>query len=387
MDEAPKQKTISIDGIVAELSGVLEPDSSFNIFSSIVHDFGFMPEDEAISIMQKINDCYTKQYPTEQRTKEVFDNLYVENYLFRCAIQCLQKYARNNLLLLTGETLATIENPELVQSCIQLNTLPHLIKKYIMEKTLDDYNDTSTIALRKSWKSIVAFDICDVTHQAATGDAHHTLRLWDLKTAQPIHSEKTKHSIKQICFNHDGSLVAIRNNKQIAIWEPADKTFKLRYTIQFNQEKLPLYHMCYAQETSENVLSIFHKNTATEGASLWITNPNANAFICFQKDIAPIDTQPLCIEKGNYSVHDPDSQLNPSVLQVIKKNCHPLLLCKIAAQQTKKTEELSKIFSAKSYQQLTPHDCDDVYRELKKNPCFNKNTSPATLAAFTVKIE
>jgi hypothetical protein len=381
MDEAPKQKPLSLDSIVAELIHALEPHNHFDLFANIAHDFGFMPESEAFAIIQNINISYTQKYPTEQRTKEIFNILYTENNLFRYAIKCLQKYAHNNLRLLTGETLAIIENPEADQPCTELNALPPLIKKYLMEKTLDEYNDTSTIALKKkSWHPIVAFDICEITHQAATSDTDYNFCLWDLKTTQKITKQKLQHTIKQICFNNDGSLIAARSNKQVAIWAPTnDRTLTLRYTLQLNPEKLPLYHMQYAQETAENLLSIFHRNIHTEGASTWATNQNKNQYICFQKDVAPIDSQPLDIEKGIYSARNPSSQHNQSTLYVTKKNCHSLVLCKLAARQTEKTEGILKIFSAESYKPLVLHDCNEIHKELKKNACFNKNTQPVIL--------
>lgn len=387
MDEAPKQIPISLDTITAELIHALKHHTSFNLFSHIVHDLGLMSEDEARAIIQNVNDCYIEKHSNEQHTKEIFDSLYSKNHLFRYAIQCLQKYAHNNLLMLTGETITTIENPSLDQPCPELNALPPCIKKYLMERTLDDYNDTSTIVLKKSYKSIVAFDICEVTHQAATYDDGNSFCLWNLKTAQKIDSQKPKLSIKQIAFNNDGSLLAVRSNKRVTIWEPTNTTLTLRYELQLNPEKLPLCYMQYAQSTSAHILSIFHSNIDTEGASTWIINRNKNNYMCFQKNIKPTDSQPLYIEKGIYSAHDPSYQHNQSTLYVTKKNCHALLLCKLAARQTKKTEDISKIFLAASYKPLTPCEGDEIHKELKKNPCFNKNTQPATLIEKVKKEE
>jgi len=374
-------KNHSIDEVVNAIISALGQQIFSDTFSNIAEDLGFMDKERAITITHCVNNFYTKQYPTQQCTKEIFDALYAKNSSFRAAIIFLQKkYARNNLLLLTGKTLATIEDPSADQPCTKLNTFPLPIKKYLMERTLDDYQDTTEIALisDNEGNPITAFDICAVTHQAATCDSNHSFCLWDLKTAQPIDSHNTKHSIKQICFNNDGSLIATRTNKQVEIWQPTTKTLTLCYALELNQERLPLYHLSYAQETSENLLSIFHKNTKTEGASVWLISPNTNKFVCFQKDIAPIDTQPLSIEKGNYSACDPKSQFNQSTLHVTKKNFHPLLLCKIAAQQTKKSTAVSPILLSQSYAQLTPHDCDVFYEKLKQNPCFQNNTQPIT---------
>ena len=381
MDEAPKNHSIdTMDTIATTIITALDSEFYSDALLDFANSIGFMEEQTARAITQHVNDFYTKRYPSEKRTKEIFDTLCGQSNSFKAAISLLKIYARNNLLSLAGNTLATIEDPAADQPLTTLNSFPPAIKKYLMECALDDYQDTTKIALigDDEWEPITAFDICAVTQQAATSYSNCSLCLWDLTRAKPITSQSAKHSVKQICFNNDGSLIATRSNKKVLIWQPTTARLTLCYALQLNQEKLPTYHLSYAQETSLNLLSIFHKNTKSEGASVWLTNHEENKSVCFQKNIAPVDAQPSRIKKGIYSADNPQYQVDQSILYVTKKNFHPLLLCKIAAEQTRKSTDVSPILVSQSYGQLTPHDCDVFYATLKQNPCFKNNTQPIT---------
>lgn len=382
MDE-PSKEPISIDTIVEEISCNIQPRCDYNLLSLITGTPTPWTFEEALAIITSVNTQFIKKYPDEKRTSEIFDALYKINRPFKEAIKLLQAYAQKNLDLLTGETLTTIENSDADQPISELNALPSPFKKYVMQRTLDDYNDTSEIVFAEHYNSITAFDICAVTHRAATGDYAGRFHFWDLTDAQSIHTFKDEDDIEQICFTDDGSLIAFRSNKTVKIWNPETK--QLCYTLPLHQNTLPIYHMCYAQSTQKKFLTIFSRNITIEGASTWLIHKKKNKFLCFHQDVEHTSTQPLTIEKGIYSFENPRCQFNSTKAYVTKKSSHPLLLCKLAAQQTRQTEDLTKIFSSLSHQQLTLGDSNILYNELKKNPCFSKNTQPTTIIENTKK--
>lgn len=381
MDGPPKKDPVPIATMVKEIAHTL-PRHEHNLIFTILGS-NILTHENALAIITSAHDYYVQNYPNEQDTKEIFDALYAKSSSFRSAITFFQEYARKNLALLTGETLAIIEDSTIQQPITELNALPPILKKYVMTRTLDDYHDTNEFSLGHSY-DIVAFDACAITHQAATADFMGKFRLWDLKTAKKIFSYNEQISIKQICFTSDGSLIAIRSNKKVKIWNPETK--QVCYSLPLNETKLPIYHMCYAQETPKFLLTIYFKNYTTEGACVWQTDTTKNKYLCFHNDAANSNTQPVTIKKGIYCIENPHCQFNPTALHITKKNYHPLLLCKLAAQQTKHTEYVTKIFASQSYGQLTLCDSNAFHNELKKNPCFTSNTQSITIIEKNKKI-
>jgi hypothetical protein len=165
--------------------------------------------------------------------------LKLKNKYYSEALEYFITLARKNIDNAIIYTFKTILEPQLPQSIPQLDKLPELIKKLVMDMAACRIMRPYNIVLTGHTDIINCFDICENTHHAATSSKDKTLRLWDLKTGKLIRIFDGKNNTADcLQFNADGSLlVTALNNKnkkccKLKIWDP--QANKKLYTVQIN---------------------------------------------------------------------------------------------------------------------------------------------------------
>ena len=177
-------------------------------------------------------------------TEDRLDMLYNQNYPVARALDYYIECASENINRVTLTTIQTIKDSTKQQFIVALNTLSPSIKKFVMDRALQNINYTYDIIL-KTGKCIMAFDICEYTHQAAISNfgpknrnstkSTNTLatknkscsqssrvKLWNLKSGKVIHTLEKKDRVCILAFHPRGFSLAgaLYNKNTVRLWDP-----------------------------------------------------------------------------------------------------------------------------------------------------------------------
>jgi hypothetical protein len=256
---------------------------------------------------------------TNAPSRALLNKLYKKNSSCKQALEYFLAFAQRNINKVTFYSLEAIQNPTAQQKVAQLNKLPAPIKQLLMESAYNKTTGEYTINLKGHTDKITFFDICTVTHHAATSSLDKTLRLWNLQTGKYVLTfpEKNADTISCIAFNHDGSLLATIKQvragtpKVIDLWDT--KSAQRLHTIQHNNTNLQT-----SSEYSNDVKMLVGviKTYAQYNAN----NPNARYYRTHWNNKYHTQYLPRC---------------NPHATLSIKKlNCRSLTICEHMVKNT-----------------------------------------------------
>ena len=294
------------------------PTSLLNMFSTPLTERHFL---DIITIISR---------HTDKLSDEFIDKLSAKNKQCANALEHFIALARKNVENVTIDTLQTIQSSNLEQPIAQLNQLPtQHIKADIMRQALKKTNHPYDIVLHGHTDTIAHFDICEITHRAATSSKDNTLRLWNLKTGQLVHRfPESKELIHCVQFNSDGSRLLTATNLLnktciLKIWETESAQLHDIATIDMAVWKL--------ESGTDNIfIACNYDNFGPRITVVSINNDRikkvASTCLTYKKCLYTVDSK----HWRHYEAKDPNSK----TLMVTKKTCPPLYVCEQAIKNT-----------------------------------------------------
>ena len=298
-------------------------------FADIIYIFGtcrfnFTP-DKMLSVINIAAEC----------TNDLIDRLYNQNICFENAIDYFCEKAEKNLEQLNADNLTIISDPAAKQPVVELNTLPPHIKKYCMNRVLENIHHTIDVPLFKLTNQEKNGVIHGNAHLTLIINEDGTMDLWSLARAQLIHTFTKKRTQSNAFFNDAGSRLAIAtlsgNNPQkmrVKIWDVLTKKYlhKIRHTELVD-------YIQFAEKKSDTTLLVFGKKKL----SLYALQEDKKPRLLGETQ-APrsIDFKP---KNNNY----PKLRREDGMLIAKKINCHALYLCQTAVDKAVKKYDLNII--------------------------------------------
>ena len=330
------------------------------------------------------SDCYNIIKATEwaflkcnvEATEDRLNTLYNQNHFVAKALDYYTERASENINKVTLATIQTIKDSANQQFIVALNTLSPSIKKFVMDRALQKINYTYDIVLNTD-KNIMAFDICESTHQviiSTRGAQKHNstkstntstipnqscsqsscVTLWNLTNGREIRTPEGKNIIQEkkfifiLAFHPKGSSVAgaLYDENTVKIWNP--KTGEALYNLPFNHD---ITHLDYTHPTYSIISGTCYYN------SLPITETMTTSYV-----IEEIKVEPGTCTNCSYTVggRRNNSQFNGEIYQaehpinyikapltqlhITKIKCPELLLYDKAIKNTQKLINESKIY-------------------------------------------
>lgn len=323
-------------------------------------------------------------YPTVAFNEKLLDKLSAKNSIFAQAVDYFVKLARTNFENVTPITLNTVNNPEALQPIPDFNGIDQSIKKYILLRASNQIDHACTIKIA-SGAPVIDFDICPATDTIAisTGENKHScrLRLWDLKTADPLYTFEEENPVHYVCFNTPGNqlatLVAIADKRKIKIWNPLSK--QLLHIIEPDCENPP-YALVYNDHPTNHLLhACYYIYTQTSEAKVttetWITNTE-HCLSCGSSELEIYADTKMGVEKKPYRAFKSewDSEVNKILirtgfkalaLDVTKSNCTNLYLCLQATKKAQHTQSLTLVTSSNPFKTATRYEQNMITQSLE----------------------
>jgi len=309
--------------------------------------------------------------------KQGVKTLYFINTFFEEAIKNVALHTLDIIKQkITCNNLCTIERPELQQPYTYLNTIPFVLKKFIMKKAMQGVNDSYKINL-SSYKInlpqntnyyIESFDISDKQDYAICASKEkNILFLWNLKKGTLLRKFKPQLiKMNRVRFNPTGTEIAF-----VAYSNGIQGIYTLNIASQtvskiFQPHTKMVGDIQYLTPSSPHIrgelLSVFtsSNNTHPNAAALWDQN-----IIQIEKNNAQIIAkQPHC-KASTISSRNPEEPLMTKKYEaylfnnrivISKHQCPEWYLCRQALNNSTQENALAIIMQSQSYKKLTDYE-------------------------------
>lgn len=363
--------SLNEDKLITLINAAINKKYSANSTFSYIFTAPQLTEQDFFDIISIIN----KHSKTPSR--ELILKLTTKNTDCRQAIKHFIDLASKNIDNVTINTLETILHSTLPQPTAELNKLPIIIKPMIMQDAYYNINHSCDIILTGHTDRITSFDICTITHQAATSSADKTLRLWNLKTGKLIHIFSGENNkADYITFSPDGShLVTTRTRihkdvtSDIKLWE-TNSAQKL--------DEININHTITTLSYGTN--NTFIARDITEyppHIMIFSINNNSINILSHVKLDVDISINKDMFWNKLYKTQNPYNNTNRgSTLTVTKLNCPSLYLCKQAVKNTHyvSSETLDQLAQQPLFQELTEYEKNIITKSLLAKRQSQTNT-------------
>src|SRR5581483_5980941 len=276
-----------------------------------------------------------------------------ENDFCKMAFDKLEKYANEEIASVTISSVDDIINYNRLQGIWQ--KLPLDTTYYVLRQVLNNLQFSYNIELSGHSADILCAQICEKTDTAAVGCQNKIVYLYNLENAVCTQLLQTSTIPNIICFNTDGSQVAIAaetsdyNIPTITIWCP--HTGQQLFQIKMPQNKI--YNISYTDNKDhKNQLHVISSRKDIFNSCMQITTCSLNKGKESNKGSsnvpctipAQLTNRPSKITLTRYIIYMPILLFDLKTKLLIKNYyCPPLSLCLTALKNTQNADDLTNI--------------------------------------------
>jgi len=268
-----------------------------------------------------------------ERTIEKFSRLQ-SSYFANIINELITQQGHNHYRRVTGDTLATVHKPEILQRCAILDGLPPHLKQYVMRKAYYTIKQEFVCIALGDDSDIL--DIHTLTHEAAVINKNEkTFQLWNLKTAKMIHVMPKASPSSIMRFSTDGSII-------ITTTVSSSNPNTTRITMSDRETKTPIKKFFFAYP----IKNIFFDNEylhifdATGFLSIYKIDKKNDQHIMISRIAAGVQKMnPPFTFPGKYCIDN----------NAILRKSFAYFMCRQATKNTSTIKSLKKIYDTQFY--------------------------------------